>query len=240
MNEKLQLTDEILGAWLDGELPPAQHEALLQALDADPEAQARLQRLRLLNEQLRQAYALPQAGADDPLAALLRAPAEASADAPRAPASAVRRRRRNLSWALAASLAAVAVGALLSWRMVPVAGPAADPLQLALDQLPSGQQRVEAGVQIRPTLSFRADDGRWCRTFEQSGKAPALEALACRRDGYWQVLAQERSSAAGSEFRAAGGSGAVDAEMNRLGQAPALPAEEERKLIARRWAEASP
>ncbi|SEP77665.1 hypothetical protein SAMN04488038_101453 [Solimonas aquatica] len=230
MNEQLQLTDEILGAWLDGELPAAQREAVRLALEADPGAQARVERLRTLDARLRQAFALPQTQKPDPLAALLlAAPDEAAV--PGGGQRRPRRHRAGLRWALAASLALAVLGGLLSLRLKSPA----ESLQLALEQLPSGQQRDDAGVRTRPILSFRADDGRWCRMFEQSGKSGTLEGLACRQDGRWQILAQARGAADALDFRAAGGDGGLDAEMNRLGQAPTLEAAAERSLIAQGW-----
>lgn len=52
-----KLTSEILSAFLDGELDPAQSAQVAQALETDPEAVRRLEKFREINERLRAAMA---------------------------------------------------------------------------------------------------------------------------------------------------------------------------------------
>ena len=72
------LTDDVLCAYLDGELSPEARAALERQLPGEPGARVRLDRLRESDDRLRRAFALPSAAATDPLVQLLTA--DASAD----------------------------------------------------------------------------------------------------------------------------------------------------------------
>lgn len=244
----MELNDELLCAYLDGELAEAERAAFEAALAADPGARLRLERLREADRQLKAAYPLTPTADNDPLAAAILAhkPGQPFRMPPRAEVQALnptQRPMRTARWfqrpvwrgALAASLAAAIVGLVVVNR----AGddqPGGEAARLAaLDVTPSGVEARDGGTVIRPVLSFRADDGRWCRVFEQDHGA--REGLACRDDGGWQLLALEAGDGgAPGELRPAGSNAAIDQLMSRLGGSDAVDAEQERALIAGRWA----
>lgn len=247
----MELNDELLCAYLDGELAEAERAAFETALAADPGARLRLERLRAADQQLKAAYPLTPTADNDPLAAAilahrpgepLRLPQRAASDTttsaqPQLPQRRLLRRFRQPVWrgALAASLAAAIVGLVVVNRGGNPQPAATAALQLALDGTPSGSEARDGNSVIRPVLSFRADDGRWCRVFEQDNGA--REGLACRDDGGWQLLALEAGDgAAPGELRPAGSNAAIDQLMNRLGGSDAVDADQERALIAGRWA----
>lgn len=203
----LDVTDEALMAWVDGELPAQDAARVAAAVGADAGLAARAARLQALNRQLRQAFA---AELDEPvpeaLAAIARgehlaapaAPARGAAVIPLAP------RRRRLGWAQWGGLAA---GVVLAVALLPrlglwegrpgdtvqaqadgrlmARGPLADALQhgLASETRPDG---------TRLLLSFRDRDGRFCRSFA----APVGRGLACRGADQWQVVVLTAPAAA--------------------------------------------
>jgi hypothetical protein len=229
MTEPLELNDETLSAYLDGELDEAQRKQVDALLATDPGASLRLARMRRADALLRAAFPLPEDGAADPLAARILGSAVTQ---PPAAGRAWYRRATSLT-AMAAGLGALAVGSVL--LLGRGAGSQADAaLQVALDQLPSGSERLDGDRRTRPLLSFRADDGRWCRVYARQSAGAGEEGLACRNDRGWQVLAQDAGSADGS-LRPAGSSAAIDTLMQQLGDAPALEADAERQLIDQGW-----
>lgn len=245
----MEPNDELLCAYLDGELDAATRAEADQALARDPGARLRLERMRRADARLREAFPLQPTAADDALAARIlafsadgaatggdaRAAGSSTVTPLRKPAEVVLTRRRPLRLAaLAAAVSAVAVGYLL--RMGGGSeNPTMTAFNAALDRAASGEQ-VQAGpVALQPVLSFRAADGRYCRVYEQSAAGTSSEGLACREAGGWQVLAQAPSTTAPGALQPAGGNAEVDALMNRLGGEPALDAAAERALIAKGW-----
>ena len=121
--------------------------------------------------------------------------------------------RRFLWWSGIPAAAALACGVLVGLAIAPrdilqVSAPtgriaASGRLGAALDtQLASTQTGTE---DIRIGLSFRAKDGRYCRTFENRGTTSSLAGLACRDDGQWSVVALQSAPPSGSSYRMAGG-----------------------------------
>jgi hypothetical protein len=186
----MHFSDETVAAYADGELDAATRAAIDAALPQDPELAARVARQRALRERLRRAFEPVLA---EPVPERLLALARTATQRP-APGAAARTQWSSPQWlALAASLV---VGALLGPWLIPVgigpgvsredellAGPA---LQRALSEQLASNQAAAAPVQIG--VSFRAHDGRYCRTFVLQGKS-ALAGLACRAGEIWRLRA---------------------------------------------------
>jgi hypothetical protein len=145
------------------------------------------------------------------------------------------RRAAVLSWALAASVAGLVMGYNL-----PRPGVAADGIQTMaagwqqlLDAMSSGSSRDGREV----LLSFRADDGRYCRLFRNSSPGDAGEGLACRDGALWKLTAWDAATPTddAGAFRPAGASSLIDAAMAELGGTPALTPEQEAPVIAGGW-----
>lgn len=218
----MELNDEVLGAWLDGELDATQRARVEEALKSDPGARLRLERLQLADRALREALPLARfENADRVMAALQPQPAVPRRAAPLLP------------WALAASLAGVMVGYVLprTANEPPVAVAAFTPqLSRVLDSAASGS--VVEGVTV--VLSFRDADARPCRLFRQD--APAGEGLACHDAGAWTLAAWDATQPeATGGFRPAGASALVDGAMSALGGSPAMTADQEAAAIRDGW-----
>lgn len=200
----MTVTDDMLMAYVDGELSPAEVEAVETAAAGNPDVAARLARHRLLAGAVTGAYAdVTEEPVPERLTALLGAGKVVSLDA-------ARQRRVTPAWGrwgtIAAGIAAgLAVGLTLPRGEAPLVGGdmrAKGQLASALDsQLASAP--VDGAV-VRVGLSFRARDNRYCRTFTVTkGEGPA--GLACREGDGWTVrMAVARTAGAAGEYRTAG------------------------------------
>ena len=217
----MELNDELLSAYIDDALDEGQRVAVAQSLQSDPGARIRLQRMREADQALREAMPLPTGDYLD------RAMKERLA----LPSASARAQSPWLQWALAASLAGLAVGYILPHSSAGT-GSLDRNLVRALDAATAGAANG-AGTQI--LLTFEAADGRYCRLFRSGGSLQG-EGLACRDDAGWKLAAWDASVPEATEgFRTAGASALVDGAMTALGGKPAMSAEEEKQLIDRKW-----
>ena len=210
----MELPDELLMAYADGELEVAEHARVAAAVAADPELARRVAAHRALRSTLAASYSKVL---DEPvparLAALVRtAPAQpGSGQVLPFRRKAVAAPRPWLQWS---SLAASFVLGALVWQFgsrqylaAPVvdrngelvaAGVLARALssQLAIEQTPSTP--VQIGV------SFLSKGGNYCRTFQLRGAA-AVAGLACQQDAQWklEVLTHAPGTAASPQYRQA-------------------------------------
>lgn len=196
------ITDEMLSAFLDGELGTSQADEVRVALDSDPALRARLAQFERADATMRDAAAaivdrqLPQS-----VMAML-----TSNMASVAPLGADHRRRLGgfQFWptALAASIALVvgwSTGVLyqgappgnVAWSNARIAARVApgDPLFTALETTPSGEAVAigETGESIQPVLSFARVSGEPCREFLVTGSDDAVRAVACRERNVWRI-----------------------------------------------------
>ena len=215
----MNLSEEKLMAYVDGELDAASRLAVEEAMRADPEVASAVARARALRDRIRQAYAPVL---DEPVPARLLAAAsgaEAEADAGdngnvvklRASRPAEPARVRNWRWpqwaAVAASLAlGIWIGPWLrdgeppSMLNMSAAAPLADgELAKTLDTRVTADGPVQGPVQVG--LSFRAKDGRYCRTFALAQQSMA--GLACRDTDGWHVAALSEATPEQGELRLA-------------------------------------
>lgn len=187
-------TQEELMAYADGELDGDAAARVAAAVTADTALAERVATHRRLRGRLRDAYD-PVLGQPVPLrlqAAAARL-AKAQRDATAGPSPVARRR----AWPAWTALAASLVAAVLLARMLPTestvpgigtrvdgdrvaVGALADSLEAQVSGGPPG------GDAVSLHFSFRATDGRPCRTFVLHGDKP-LAGLACRETEAWHV-----------------------------------------------------
>jgi hypothetical protein len=199
----MNIPDELLAAYVDGELEGAERLRVEQAIAHDARLAQRVAQHRALRERLRGAFdatlreSMPQRLLQ---AARLAAPGSAQViDLARVRAARTRRGERHRSMisrrvAIAASLlvgvfAGLFVarlsgsGALTDYRDGVVL--ARGGLAQALDQQLASNPGSSA---IRIGLTFRAKSGEYCRTFTVTGDS-SLAGLACRAQDRWEVPA---------------------------------------------------
>jgi hypothetical protein len=239
----VKYADEILMAYVDGELDATLQAEIAVAVQNDPALARRVEQQRALRAKVAGAFAtvlnqpvperltraaLPNRGN------VLQFPARPA----RAPAAPWRARE----WvAMAASLM---LGALISWRvLVPgegapiVAGKDAlvahGELARALEhQLASEQQGKET---VLVGLTFKARDGNYCRSFELRSTRTA--GLACRAGSDWQVTTTDSSQPPQGQLQQASSalSPAILRAIEARADGAALDAEAERSAQESGW-----
>ncbi len=146
--------------------------------------------------------------------------------------------------ALAASLV---LGLMLGWQMpdrsaLPMASGTNGPVATgALSAALSGQLSTDAGASgIAVALSFRASDGRYCRSFSLRAGA---DGLACRTADQWRIEVMGRAQPAGGadSYRQAASSlsPAVLAAISALQAGDTLSSDEEKQLRDAQWQESA-
>ena len=231
----MTITPEDIAAFADGELSGEREAQVAAAVKADPELAQQVERHMALKSTLTGHYA-PVLGqpVPDRLAAMLAEPYQAEVVDFAAAREERESRRRLPHWGWIAGPALAASLALAVF--LPGQGgdaPAYADTQLAAildDRLVAGQSQAE---ETRVLLSFRSEEGRYCRAF--SGSAGG--GIACHDDEGWKLEAVRKGSeGASTDYRMAG---AGDAEILALAQdmaaGPALDAEAEKSARAQGW-----
>ena len=191
----MTITDDMLSAYLDGELSADDRARVDAALAQDPALAARLKALdaatRRFADAIRETDKAPlPAGVED----LLR-PQTDNVVAFRP------KRREQPKWvrpaAMAASILAlvVAVGMFGAGpggakdQLIIAAGPVdrTSALHRALDRTPSAETASIGAGRLSPVATFRIAGGGLCREFLASQKDGAVRAVACRDDRQWTV-----------------------------------------------------
>lgn len=235
-NDNNQRDDEILSAFIDGELAVDQLTSTRARLLAEPRLRARYDRLKCVDERLR--GALHAAGGDsvpEHIRQLL-TPEEAETG------SLATMRRAGWGLAIAATILAVS-GQLLNpqWRNADDNRDAE--IASILEMTPSrgsGWESLPGGDTLRPVLSFRSNSGTWCREYLLRADDGAWRGVACREDRVWRTrvisdvgereFAEDRYRPAG-----AGDSDSITTFIDRHAADVPLSAREEAALIDSEW-----
>ena len=220
----MDISDQDLQAYVDGELAPDARARMDAAIAADPVLARRVEREHALRKRVRSEF---DPVLDEPvperLQALLRpSSAEQARDKN---VVELRTRRTRPAWAvpvyaLAASLLVVATSLWLRPGAAPVrmqgdrmvaTGPLANALDHELASVADPASPIAVGI------SFRAQDGHVCRSFVQRH---ALTGLACRQGDRWvvEVLSAAEEAPQGELRKAASGvppevQAAIDARL---------------------------
>ena len=236
------IDDLTLMAFVDGELTPDRRAEVEAALAADPALRARADAFRQVRTAARAAFPIAPDPRDSALASLITGagrPGDAST------AERIRRWIGGISLPQAATWGAVATACFVA-GMGPRAelsfegfaldrrGAIADPgLVKVLDHRAAAEGSDAQGRAVG--LTFRAADGRWCRSF-RSGE-DGVAGLACRQDGGWRAEAVAPLAATAGEVRTASSDTppAVLAAVDALIGGDTLDAAAEADAIRSRW-----
>lgn len=203
----IQIPDDLLVAYIDGELDDAARAQIERALSSDSRLAQRVARERWMRARQGSGQQLGSTQRVVPLTP--RAPGRTAVPTPaqvidlaRVRAQRSRRQDRNgvllPRRAIAALGGALAAGALIGFLLTRFMGgthpaefrsgflQASGELARALsDQLSA---RSTAGAQVRVGASFRAREGGFCRTFQLELKS-SMSGLACREQDHWRIVA---------------------------------------------------
>lgn len=237
------IDDLTLMAFVDGELSAAERDVVDAAMAADPTLRARAEAFRKVRSAARDAFPVTPDPRDAALAALIAGPAK------RPPVPLAERLRGWIGgvsmpqaavWgglAAACFVAGVTVGVLHpsdSGFTLDRQGAVADAgLVRVLDQRTAAEGADTKGRAVG--LTFRAADGRWCRSFQSADDGVA--GLACRQDNGWRAEAVAPFAASASEIRTASSDTppAVLAAVDALIDGDTLDAAAEQDAIRAGW-----
>jgi hypothetical protein len=170
--------DELLIAYVDGELAPAERARFEAEIAGDPSLARAVERHRQLVSRVSAAYA-PVLKEDLPPQLL----AVAAAANDRAP----RRAARFAPWAAVA--ASLAIGVFAGRALWPASGPVAvtDGGLAARGEVARALSTGLAADQgpVKVGLTLKTTDGRYCRTFQSA--PDRLAGLACREGDGWRI-----------------------------------------------------
>jgi hypothetical protein len=257
---KLEITDELLVAYVDDELDAAQRDMVSSALAGNPSLCRRVEEMRLSRDLLREAFPLrPDASIPAPIEAAANRLAEACA--PRASRRRLSFRfgyRKKYAVAAVLVLGVAASAGFLAWRSASESngGPVTalmrispdTPLHGLLESTPSAEViNVPAqDAAMRAVLTFRAKDGRFCREFEILASAGGSTGIACREDGSWHaevMLSAEVAPPDSNYYTPAGNAqsdeSAVAEVVERLMEGDPLGAQQEARVLASGWQSSS-
>jgi hypothetical protein len=191
----VNLSEETLMAYVDGELDESARKQVEVAIAEDPEVARRVAKQHALRGRLRSSFATVL---DEPVPQHLVSLVRAAAAVPGQPQVLQFRRKpaAQSSWLQWGSLAASFVLGALVWQFTGrqyLSGPitenhgqlvAAGALAQALSGQLAAQQDASAATQIG--FSFRSKRGDYCRTFLLRD-ATGAAGLACRQNNQWAV-----------------------------------------------------
>ncbi len=250
----MTVTDEMLSAFLDGELGTSQTDEVRAALDNDPALRARLNQFRQADRSMRQATSkaadrrLPQS-----VMALMAGDRYAANDL-----EGHRRHRgdggRFRPTAMAASIALVVgltTGALYQGALLgdpPYGTPAiaarivpGEPLFAALETSPSGAtvDLEDVASKVQPVLSFASVSGEPCRELEFTNPNDVVRAVACREQNAWRIDFAVRTkkvrSNVGYQTASASDDRLVSSYVSDVMNGDAFGRETEAMLITNEW-----
>lgn len=242
----MNITDEILSAFLDNELSEPEMNAVRDQIALDPALADRLAELASVDAELLRHYgAIDQQPLPEAIMSLLEPPAPVAR-----PDNVVafpwwRRLKEHSGKAVAAAV--VAGFAMTQWPGSPaVDDPAWPSIAQVLEQQPSGQAyEIHFDATVMPRLTFRNQAGDWCRQFRVDSAAGASEQIACRDGrGDWDSVVEVQVSSApdspnspnSPKYQTASGGSVLDDELDRMMAGQPVAPDGEAALLGRRWA----
>ena len=261
----MKLSEEKLMAFVDGELSAEEAEGVKRELETNEQYQRKVNEFKQTRQLLNDAYSdilqepVPQKFLD-----MLAPPCEqqTKTQTENIVDLSVQRKAKFTSFrpmqqvAIAASVALV-IGGLVGHQMgsgqsdithqlaqadagFVVVG---NPLHQALESTPSNTIYAAAsagGDFIKPIMSFKSTDDRYCREFEINADSSISVGVACRSNEQWQVevlLAAGQRPAGSVDYQPASGfsEAALTAVLDNLWSGDAFDAQQESQLISNRW-----
>lgn len=230
----MSIDDDKLMAFADGELTDAERAEIEGVLERDASLRERVEAHRNMRTRLAAAF-------DGVLSEPVPMRLCVAAEAPRTAEVINLPERRVFKWsarefgAMAASVAlGLVVGAGVTQQQPPMISTGSSGLVAdgALDQALSTQLASDEAGAVRIGITFRDQEGDYCRTFDLiEGDA---SGLACRGNGAWTIQLMSGSSV-GGEVRTAGASPDVLNTVDAMIVGEALDADAERAARDSDW-----
>jgi hypothetical protein len=251
---KLEITDELLVAYVDDELDASQRVMVSSLLTDNPALARRAEEMRLARDLLREAFPLnPDASIPPAIDVAANRLAEAHARrGSRRRATYRFKDWRKYSMVAGIVLCVAAPASYLAWRAggestgsSVIASMRIGPttaLHRVLESTPSANViNVPAeDAAMRAVLTFRAKDGRFCREFEVIASSGGSKGVACRDQGEWraEVLVSAAVAPTSSTSYAPAGESddaAIAEAVGRLIEGDPLSSQQEARVLGSGW-----
>ena len=239
----MPLSDETLNAFIDAELSPMEMDIVRDAIAKDEHVAQQVEALIAINNQAQESLnsidSQPLSAGLEHLRQQLEADVHVKVNdnVMRFPGWKKSRVGQFMPTAVAASVAAV-FGFFISFgtHTDTNALPDWQAITNALNTQPSGDIIATAnGTHFEARLSFQNQDGEYCRQFYMQAKdSQALQSIACRNGSEWKLRAAMPTSEQGS-YQTASNDSALDTVIDALIKGDVITAEQEQKIISRRW-----
>lgn len=201
---------ELLSRYIDGELNDTETARLQSRLHSEPELVAALQSMQAVNNRVRDAFEYT-AVAPVRVTSLLE---KSSGNVVAFPS-----RERSTGWGFAIAASVMAAAGLLMFQTSgQLTGDYAEQDAQFAELIDNGASRgagwdtLQDGSRFRPVLSFKTNNGKWCREYLLESYTSAGRGVACLDNGNWvtQVFSAQAVPGTQTEYRPAG---AVDADV---------------------------
>ncbi|MEX2469400.1 MAG: hypothetical protein WD396_06575 [Pseudohongiellaceae bacterium] len=240
----LQINDERLTAFLDGELPSDEMQEVREAIAADAALAARLADITQIDTLVRShAHAMD----DRPMPKAVMRGLQGTGD--KIVSLNIWHRGRQVMEQHAALAAGLVMAVALLVIMVPrqleeerlqgrlqESAALADYADYLADTLSGNTVMIDDGAMLMGRFSFRDERSRYCRQYRLQTQQTSSENVACRDAQGWTLVASLETSAAGdSEYRPTSQVPAMEALLDDMMQGDILTLEEEQTLIDQDW-----
>lgn len=237
----MTISDEKLGAFLDGELAPEEMANLRERIAADEELAARVEALAMVDKQV--SSAIKQIDTT-PIPEKIRELANLLDQREHVAVFPFWKRAHQQiqHYAVAAATLTAVVGFIFGQgvgKVEPEAVTHWQAIAQALETQTGGKtQPLDEGTTMIANLTFFNQQGEYCRQFSvNTVDARKTQNIACRREGSWKLEASIPVEAPTDEgdYQLASGPGAIDKLIDTMMQGQVLSAEQEKLAIAAKW-----
>ncbi|WP_417659214.1 hypothetical protein [Pseudidiomarina sp.] len=230
------IDDVKLSAFLDNELEPSEAEAIRAQLEIDDTLAERLSALAMVDLQVGERL---DAQLQQPIPAHIYALLEEPAEAPNVVSMGRWQQVRNAlkeHVAMAAGVALMVGFGFGQWLPGSTDSGVNHDVAFALETQPSGiPYQLDADTTLTAQLTFKDDQGDYCRQYQLTQAQQTTVAIQCRRSEQWHEIASVRmvTQANNATYQTASGQHVLDPLLDQMMRsAPLTPAQEKAKLIA--------
>ncbi|WP_417666567.1 hypothetical protein [Pseudidiomarina sp.] len=230
------IDDVKLSAFLDNELEPSEAEAIRQQLERDDALAERLSALAMVDLKVGERL---DAQLQQPIPARIYALLDEPVEATKVVSMGHWRQLRSAfkeHFALAAGVALIVGFGFGHW--LPGSAPSAvnHDVAVALETQPSGMPyQLDADTTLTAQLTFKDDQGDYCRQYQLAQAEQTTVAIQCRRSGEWHQIASVSMvmQANNAAYQTASGQHVLDPLLDQMMRsAPLTPAQEKEKITA--------
>ncbi len=230
----MNISDEILSAFLDAELDPEAMDAVRDALVEDEAIADRLAELAEVDARVVEAYSTID---ERPVPAAITALLQGKREEQKVVSlSAWKRLRQGVAKPQGLLAAAASLVVMSGALLVGLQGSSEQSaLVAALESSPSGvEQPLGDEQRFLGRLTFRNSDQDYCRQYALINADEQREYIACRQAGEWQTVAESDASAV-TEYQPASGGSALDAVLDGMIDGDLIGPEQEQRLLNSDW-----